>query len=134
MEIEKDLKILKQLDVLRTETPNIYFNLKRNIDAAYRMYLYAKAEQDFRARFTHYFDCYSVDSNSLAEFSSYCGVPNADKIYFYVKKTGNFAMLFCVNENDYVSCKVPVYSQEDVEDILFTFHNELILCAPDEIF
>ena len=34
MEIEKDLKILKQLDVLRIETPNIYFNLKRNIDAA----------------------------------------------------------------------------------------------------
>ena len=134
MEIEKDVKILKQLDVLRTETPNIYFNLKRNIDAAYRMYLYSKAEQDFRARFTHCFDCYSVDPNSLSEFSSYCGVLCADKIYFYVKKTGNFAMLFCVNENDYVSCKAPVYSQEDVEDILFTFHNELILCAPDEIF
>lgn len=134
MEIEKDLKILNQLDVLRHENPNIYFNLKRNIDAAYKMYLSSKAEQDFMSRFTHCFDCYCVDKISLSEFSAYCGVPCADKIYFYVKKTGNFAMLFCINEDNYITCKAPVYIKEDVEDILFTFNNELFLCAPDEIF
>lgn len=133
MEIEKDTKVLKQLNLLRNETPTIYYNLKRNIDAVYKMYLYSKADQDFMSKFTYAFDCYSIDKDNMEDFAAYCGVPDTDRIFLFVKKTGGFAMLFCVDAENYITRKAPIYNQEDIDDILFTFQDKLSLCGPDDI-
>jgi len=134
MDILKDKKMMQELDLLRNENEIDYFNIKKLISFIYRMFLYNKAEEEFLSRFTYCFKCYRVDSKYKYDFLSYCEINSkAKRIYLYLKNTENFAMIFCVDDNGYIVDKKPIYNTDAINDILYTFEQQLTLCAPEEI-
>ena len=98
------------------------------------MFLFNKAEEEFLSRFTYCFKCYRVDSKYKYDFLSYCEINSkAKRIYLYVKNTDDFAMIFGVDDNGYIVDKKPIYNTDAINDILYTFEQQLTLCAPEEI-
>ena len=134
MSILNDTKLLRELDTLRNEYDSAYLNLKRNITSAYQMYLVQKAETDFRNKTLDSFSCYLVDSHIKNRFAAYCGVDSGERIYYMIKNTEDFGMVFVIGKNNIVVSQKPFFNEDTVLDILFTFELQMTLCGSDDIY
>lgn len=134
MKILNDTKLLRELDTLRNEYDSAYLNLKRNITSAYQMYLVQKAEIDFRNKSLDCFRCYLVDDHTKNRFAAYCGVDSGERIYYMIKNTDDFGMVFVMGKNNIVVFQKPFFNEDTVLDILFTFELQMTLCGPDDIY
>ena len=134
MSILNDTKLLRELDTLRNEYDSAYLNLKRNITSAYQMYLVQKAETDFRNKSLECFKCYLVDDHTKNRFTAYCGVDSGERIYYMIKNTEDFGMVFVMGKNNIVVSQKPFFYEDTVLDILFTFELQMTLCGPDDIY
>ena len=134
MNILNDIKLLRELDTLRNEYDSAYLNLKRNITSAYQMYLVQKAETDFRNKSLDCFRCYLVDDHTKSRFAAYCGVDSGERIYYMIKNTEDFGMVFVMGKNNIVVSQKPFFYEDTVLDILFTFELQMTLCGSDDIY
>ena len=134
MSILNDTKLLRELDTLRNEYDSAYLNLKRNITSAYQMYLVQKAETDFRNKSLDCFRCYLVDDHAKNRFATYCGVDSGERIYYMIKNTEDFGMVFVMGKNNIVVSQKLFFNEDTVLDILFTFELQMTLCGPDDIY
>ena len=134
MSILNDTKLLHELDTLRNEYDSAYLNLKRNITSAYQMYLVQKAETDFRNKSLDCFRCYLVDDHTKNWFAAYCGADSGERIYYMIKNTEDFGMVFVMGKNNIVVSQKPFFYEDTVLDILFTFELQMTLCGPDDIY
>ena len=134
MKILNDTKLLRELDTLRNEYDSAYLNLKRNITSAYQMYLVQKAETDFRNKSLDCFRCYLVDDHTKNRFAAYCGVDFGERIYYMIKNTEDFGMVFVMGKNNIVVSQKPFFNEDTVLDILFTFELQMTICSPEDIY
>lgn len=128
----EDKKLEEAIEMLRKENPVVYVNLKKLVVDIIKKYLSQNAEDAFVNRHFYDYDCYRVDEKIRKEFLGYCGMEiNSANTYLLVKKTDNFAMIFCSNGKYVVSMR-PVYEKAELEDILCVFGGNLFLCAAEE--
>lgn len=122
--VKDDNKLLNELNFFFQDDLDLYFNFKRNIDAAYTMKLTTEAERDFLELNTGNYLFYTLDPKHWDTFLNYCRISDAtDTPYLFIRKDGRLASIFCKNSEGVITHRKHVFDVNEIYDIYYSFEN-----------
>lgn len=132
--VKEDNKILQELDFFFQEDLDLYFNFKRNIDAAYTMKLTTESERNFLERNTENHLLFMPKHEYGDTFLKYCHLADTpDTPYLFIRRDGRLASIFCLNRDGIITQRRHVYSLPEMADIYYSFEKHLWKYKPRQV-
>lgn len=124
---------MQELDFILQDDLNLYCNLKSTISAAYKMKLTEDAERDFFERNMESYLLFTPATEFATTLKNYCHLEDtADTPYYYIRKDGRMASLFCVNEAGIITQRKYIFNLNKMADIYYCFESKLRKYKPKQ--
>lgn len=124
--VTDDRKLLHELDFFFQDDLELYFNFKRNIDAAYTMKLTTDSERNFIERNTKDYLLFTPKKDYCSTFLDYCHMGDAaDTPYLFIRKDGRLASIFCENNKGIITHRKHIFDLNEIYDVYYSFEKYL---------
>ncbi|MEG0396487.1 MAG: hypothetical protein RR764_10180 [Oscillospiraceae bacterium] len=132
--VAEDKKLLHELDFFYQDDLNLYFNFKRNIDAAYIKKLSDDSERNFLKRNTKDYLLFTPKKDYYSTFLDYCHISTvAGTPYLFIHKEGRIASIYCENSEGIITHRKHVFDMNEIYDIYYSFEKHLWKYKPRQV-
>ena len=131
--VTDDRKLLHELDFFFQDDLDLYFNFKRNIDAAYTMKLTTESERNFIEHNTENYLLFMPKHEYCDTFLKYCHMGNATGTpYLFIHEQGRIASVFCENSEGIITHRKHIFDLNEIYDIYYSFAKHLWKYKPSK--